>query len=295
MSDTPNVETVSQPVVESRISSRNSSESMKEVETKASPEIKAPEPVEEKASISQETAPNESGDGELPEFAKRRLGKEQKKFERETARLRAELEEARAQNRAPQPQPQYGAQSPAGYQDPLTGKYIDTSTPEGQAIFNYQQELSQHLTAQEKQQQEQSQKDINAKRFEHFQDSFEDAKEKHPDFEKVIMSSGMNGAIASELSDFPDPGELGYYLASNPREVERLQKLPAYEMKRELVRHMADMVSKNNITKTPAPVKTVGASSGSFAKPFAQKTLAELKAERRAELSGQNPRGRNRR
>lgn len=285
MSETLNVETIAQPVVESN--SRNSFEASTET-------LSIPEPVEEKVSTSQEAAPNESGEGELPEFAKRRLGKEQKKFERETARLRAELEEVRKSINTPPPQ--YGAQSPAGYQDPLvTGKYIDTSTPEGQAIFNYQQELSQHLAAQEKAQQERNQRDIEAKRFEHFQDSFEDAKDKHPDFEKVIMASGMNGTIASELSDFPDPGELGYYLASNPREVERLQKLPAYELKRELVRHMADMVSKNNITKTPPPIKTVGASSGSFAKPFAQKTLAELKAERRAELSGQSPRGRNRR
>lgn len=285
MSETLNVETIAQPVVESN--SKNSFEAPTET-------LSAPEPVEEKASTSQEAAPNESGDGELPEFAKRRLGKEQKRFERETARLRAELQEARNQNRTPPPQPQYGAQSPAGYQDPLTGRYIDTSTPDGQAIFNYQQELSQHLNAQEKAQQERNQKDIDTKRFEHFQDSFEDAKERHSDFEKVITASGMNGAIASELSDFPDPGELGYYLASNPREVERLQKLPAYEMKRELVRHMADMVSKNNITKTPPPIKTVGASSGSFAKPFAQKTLSELKEERRAQLSGQSPRGRNR-
>lgn len=284
MSETLNVETVSQPVVESN--SKNSFEAPTET-------LSTPEPIEEKASTSSEATSAESGDGELPEFAKRRLGKEQKKFERETARLRAELEEARSQNKAPAPQVPYGAQSPTGYQDPLvTGKYIDTSTPEGQAIFNYQQELSQHLAAQEKAQQERNQKDIDAKRFAYFQDSFEDAKEKHADFEKVIMASGMNGAIASELSDFPDPGELGYYLASNPREVERLQKLPAYEMKRELARHMADMVSKNNITKTPPPVKTTGASSGSFAKPFAQKTLAELKAERRAQLSGQNPHGR---
>jgi hypothetical protein len=286
MSETLNVETATQPVVESN--SRNSFEAPTET-------LSIPEPVEEKASTSQEAAPNEGGDGELPEFAKRRLGKEQKKFERETARLRAELEEARNQNRTPPPQPQYGAQSPAGYQDPLTGRYIDTSTPDGQAIFNYQQELSQHLAGQEKQQQERNQKDIDSKRFAHFQDSFEDAKEKHSDFEKVIMASGMNGSIASELSDFPDPGELGYYLASNPREVERLQKLPAYEMKRELVRHMADMVSKNNITKTPPPIKAVGASSGSFAKPFAQKTLSELKEERRAQLNGTATRGRNRR
>jgi hypothetical protein len=284
MSELQNVETISQPVIDNK--AQNSFEAPTE-------SLSIPEPVEEKSPTSSEAAPNESGDGELPEFAKRRLGKEQKKFEREKARLQAELDQERARNNAPHPQAPYGVQSPTGYADPLvTGKYIDTSTPEGQAIFNYQQELSQHLNAQEKQQQERAQKEIDAKRFAHFQDSFEDAKDKYADFEKVITSSGMNGNIASELSDFPDPGELGYYLASNPREVERLQRLPAYEMKRELVRHMADMVLKNNVTKTPPPIKAVGASSGSFAKPFAQKTLADLKAERRAQLSGEAPRGR---
>jgi hypothetical protein len=283
MSETLNVETISQPVVESN--SKNSFEAPTET-------LSTPEAVEEKASTSTEATPTENAEGELPEFAKRRLGKEQKKYEREIAKVRAELDQERARNNAPQPQAPYGAQSPTGYNDPITGRYIDTSTPEGQAIFNYQQEMSQHLNAQEKQQQERSQKEVEAKRFEHFQDSFEDAKERYSDFEKVIRASGMNGTIASELSDFPNPGELGYYLASNPREVDRLQKLPAYEMKRELVRHMADMVSKNNITKTPPPVKPVGSSSGSFAKPFAQKTLAELKAERRAQLSGEAPRGR---
>lgn len=289
MSETLNVETISQPVVES--SGRNSFEAPTET-------LSVPEPVEEKASPSQEVAPNESGQGtedELPEFAKRRLGREQKKHERELARVRAELDEARKTNQAAPLQPQWNAPPQNGYQDPITGKFIDITTPEGQAIYNYQQEMSQHLNAQERMQQERAQKDVEAKRFAHFQDSFEDAREKHSDFETVIKASGMSGAIASELADFPDPGELGYYLASNPREVERLQKLPAYEMKRELVRHSQDMVSKNNITKTPPPVKTVGATSGSFAKPFAQKTLQELKAERRAELSGQSPRGRNRR
>lgn len=289
MSETQTVETNSNPVVESRISSRNSFEAQAPAET-----LSIPEPVEEKVSPSPEVAPNESGDGELPEFAKRRLGREQKKFERETAKLKAELEEARAQiNRAPQPQVQYGGQSPTGYQDPLvTGKYIDTSTEKGQAIFEYQQELSQHLTAQEKVQQEKAQKEIDAKRFEHFQDSFEDAKEKHVDFEKVVTSSGMDGRIASQLCDFPDPGELGYYLASNPREVDRLQKLPAYEMRRELARHMAEMVSKNNVTRTPPPVKTTGSNSGTPTKSSPHKSIAELKAEKRARQRGESPRHR---
>lgn len=285
MSETQNVETNSQPAFDSK----NSFETPI-IETVEVKDI-APAPVENEASSSKEVAPNESGEGELPEFAKRRLGKEQKKYEREIARVKAELEQERARNSEPQP-PRYlnEAAVKSGYQDPLTGKYIDTSTPEGQAIFNYQQELSQHLTAQERQQQERAEKDIAAKKFAYFQDSFEDAKEKHADFEKVIMSSGMNGSVANELADFPDPGELGYYIASNPREVERLQKLPAYELKRELARHMAEMVSKNNVTRAPAPVKSTGSPSGTPIKPFAHKSIAELRAERKAQLSGSSRR-----
>jgi hypothetical protein len=281
MSELLNVESVSQPVVDN-----NSKSSF---ETPIVETVSISEPTEDKASPSPEVAPNEGGDGELPEFAKRRLGKEQKKYERQIAQVRAELEQERARNAAiPQAQP-YAPQASV-YQDPITGEYVDVNTPEGQAIYNYQQKMSQALNAQDKQQQERAQKEIHAKRFEFLQDSFEDATERHPDFESVIKASGMTGAIASELPDFPDPGELGYYLASNPREVERLQKLPAYEIKRELVRHMAEMVSKNNITRTPAPVKPIGSAAGTPAKHFAHKTIAELKAERKAQLSGKSRR-----
>jgi hypothetical protein len=288
MSETQNVET-------------NSSRDIKSVNSVAEPiaeKIEVPEsaPVEvEKAApvveVSQEAAqPSEKaeGEGELPDHFKRRLGKEQKKHERELARVRAELEEIKARS-VPQ-QPQYGAQSPSGYPDPITGRFIDTSTPEGQVIYQYQQQMSQHLNAQEKAQQEQQQKEVQSKLFAHFQDSFEDAKEKHQDFDNVVTSSGMTGYIAQELAYFPDPGELGYYLASNPREVQRLQNLPVHEMRRELARHMAEMVTKNNVTRAPAPVKPIPAGGANPVKHFAHKTIAELKAERRAQLSGQSRR-----
>jgi hypothetical protein len=254
--------------------------------------IAEPAKVEEAPETRQETAPpveNTAGEDELPEHFKRRLGKEQKKHERELARVRAELEEVRSRSAPQQPQ-QYGAQPPSGYNDPITGRFIDTSTPEGQVIYKYQQEMSQHLTAQEQAQQMQMQKDVEAKLFATFQDSFDDAKDRHQDFEKVMSSSGMTGYIAKELAYFPDPGELGYYVASNPREVERLQRLPVHEMRRELTRHMAEMVTKNNVTRAPAPVKPIPAGGATPVKHFAQKTVAELKAERRAQLSGKSRR-----
>lgn len=282
MSETQAVETISNPVVD------NSYSEAPMIENESSPE-----PVKEEASPSTEVAPNESGDGELPEFAKRRLGKEQKKYERQIAQMRTELEAEKARNAsfAQAPQAQWGG-NPGVYQDPITKESIDTSTPEGQAIYNYHQKMSQALAAQDKEQLAQQAKEVENKLHEHFESSFDDAAEKHADFDKVIKGAGMNLALGRELAYFPDPGELGYYLASNPREVDRLQKLPAYEMKRELARHMAEMVSKNNVTRTPAPVKPIGVTSGSPVKHFAQKTIAELKAERKAELSGQTPRGR---
>ncbi|TMI78116.1 MAG: hypothetical protein E6H10_17745 [Bacteroidetes bacterium] len=147
--------------------------------------------------------------------------------------------------------------------------------------------MSQALSAQEKAQQERQQKEVESKLFAHFQDSFEEAREQHSDFEKVIRDSGMAQPLARELAYFRDPGELGYYLASNPREVERLQRLPAYEMKRELARHLEEMVQKNNISRAPTPIKPIGSGAANPAKHFAHKTLAELKAERRAQLRGE--------
>jgi hypothetical protein len=52
-------------------------------------------------------------------------------------------------------------------------------------------------------------------------------------------------------------------------------------MKRELTRHMAEMVQKNNITRTPPPIKPIGAGATTPSKHPLHKTYAELKAEAR--------------
>jgi len=282
MSETSNVENSNQREI---VSNNSFAETPSE-------SVTIPEPsVSETHTESAPTEVNgEANEGELPEFAKRRLGKEQKKYERELGRLRAELEAERSRQSAPQQQPASYNPGNAFYLDPLTGEHIDTSTAEGQQLLRDRQKISQHLTAQENAQQERNQKEVQAKLSAHFQDSFEDAHEKYPDFEKTMKSSGINPAIAWELATFPDPGELGYYIASNPREVERLQRLPAYELKREMARHMADMVKKNNITNAPAPIKPVGTGAANPVKHFAHKTIAELKAERRAQLAGKSRR-----
>lgn len=276
MSENTIVETQSKPEIGSKTSFEPSN-----VEVVNIPD-EAPAPIESEPTETNNVV-KAGGDGELPDFVKRRLGKEQKKHERELARLRTELEETRSRVTAPQPQ-QFNAQQ-NGYIDPITNEYIDVSTPEGQAIYNYQQKMSTALTAQEKRELDRQQKEIEYKLHEHFASSFDDAAAKYPEFEKTMMNSGMQPPLARALGEFPDPGELGYYIASNPQEFNRLQRLPPYEMKRELARHLADMVQKNNITRAPTPVKPITGGAANPAKHHAHKTLAELKAERRAQLT----------
>jgi hypothetical protein len=284
MSETQNVESSNK-----QFESKNSFEPQ---QTEASvPEVLPESPVttsENEASVQKTSSDNQ--EGELPEFAKRRLGKEQKKYERDIGRLRAELEQERARNASANVATSHMPPGQQGYNDPLTGKFIDITTPEGQAIYNYQQELSQKITADDKFQQERSQKEIESKLRAHLEDSADEAREKYPDYDKVLRHSGINDYTTKELANFPDPAGLAYYLASNTREVERLQRLPAYELRRELARHMAEMVLKKNVTRTPAPVNPIGATGVQPAKHFAHKTLADLKAERRAQLSGQSKR-----
>jgi hypothetical protein len=283
MSETQNVETTNTR----NISSRNS---FAEPQTAPATIPEPAAPVE----TSVETAPEVSGEpnepaseGELPEYAKRRLGRERKKFEREINSLRTELDEERKQRTQQSPPQSYQSV----YADPIVPNYqIDLNTPEGRAINDYQMQLSSTLQAQEQKEKERQQKEIDTKLYHHFVESFDDAREKHTDFDTVIRTSGMSGPIAAELAQFPDPGELGYYIASNPREVDRLQRLPAYEMRRELARHMGEMAAKVNITRAPTPVKPIMGGAGTPAKSFAHKTLAELKADRAAELRGKRSR-----
>lgn len=229
-------------------------------------------------------------EGELPDHFKRRLGKEQKKHERELARVRAELDEMRARN-GNQNVP-YGTapQHSDGYTDPLTGEFIDMSTPYGQEIYKYQQKLSQKLEQDQRYQDERSQKEVESRIREHMEDSRDEAREKFSDYDQVIGSARISDNTARELGNFPDPAGLAYYIASNPREVERIQRLPAYELRRELARHMGDMVSKKNITRTPPPVNPVGATGLQSSKSSLHKSLAEMKAERKAAVSGRRNR-----
>lgn len=283
MSETPNVETPSTRT----ISSRNSfAEPQTAPATIPEPAAPIETPIDSAPEVSSE--PSEpSSEGDLPEFAKRRLGRERKKFEREISSLRAELDEAQKQK--PQQSPPSPYQSV--YADPIVPDYqIDLNTEAGRAINDYQMRLSSTLQAQEQKEKERAQNEIRNKVYNHFVESFEDAREKHTDFDTVIRSSGMNGPVAEELAQFPDPGELGYYIASNPREVERLQRLPAYEMRRELARHMGELAAKVNITRAPTPVKPIMGGAGTPAKHFAHKTLSELKAERAAQLRGKRTR-----
>jgi hypothetical protein len=221
------------------------------VQDNAETNIVNEEPSGETPAETSETQTAPQNDGELPEFAKRRLGREQKKYERRVAALEAELHAERARANSAQPQ---SLQSGTIFTDPLTGETVDIATKEGQDHYQYLQKVNERISKQETEKAATEAQRIDREQYDHVYDSFEDAKDRHPDFVQVMTSSGFDEKLVKELANFNDPGSLGYYIGSNPREVARLKNLPAYEVKRELARHLTEMVSKKTVTNAPTPV-----------------------------------------
>lgn len=267
-----NEQVETQPIVETNDVNSGAPEQVEEAST----------PIEDNSAETAES-PQESHEappteGELPEFAKRRLGREQKKYERKLAALEAELHAERARANA---QPPQSFQSGTLYSDPLTGKTVDIATPEGQERYKYLQEVDENLKRQASEKAQADAKKVENELYNHIYESFEDAKERHTDFVQVMTSSGLDEPLAKELAYFPDPGALGYYICSNPREVARLKNLPAYEVKRELARHLTDMVSKKKVTNAPAPVNKPRDSISGKSSNFRIKSVEQLMAEKK--------------
>lgn len=251
-----------------------------EIETSNVPEIVDHEPAPEMATEHGiPTADDRVNEGELPEFAKRRLGREQKKHERTLSEYERRVAELEAKLQA-----QQSFQSGTIFNDPLTGEAVDVATPEGQERYKYLQKVTDNLNKQDAEKSAAEARRIEKELYDHVYDSFEDAKERHPDFLQVMQASGFDKGLVKELATFRDPGALGYYIGANPREVARLKTLPAYQVKRELERHLTDMILKQKITNAPAPVKSP--KDGVSGKPSNNriKSVQELMAEKREKI-----------
>lgn len=234
-------------------------------------------------SVTQDSAATQ--EGELPEFAKRRLGKQQKKHDREVAAMQQEMEMMRSHVAGVQQAPAQ-PQDPSKVFDPYTGQQVDVNSVQGQTIVTLNQQRQAEQMYNQQAQQSQKADAFNRQKqeiFNRFEDSLDDASEKYADFDDVVRSSSVpfTQDMAEIMAISPNPGDFAYYLGSNPKEVQRLAKLPSLQMLKEMNKHMVSMANKNVMSKAPEPVKGVEPSLSKPGSSFKNLTYEQMKAAKR--------------
>lgn len=219
-------------------------------------------PIEE----SQSTEENVS-EGANPENAKNRVDRKSRKVRREIDELKARVQQFESQAQVPQqnvvePQMQAEYGQPQQVVDPFTGQYLTPGTGRYEAVLLQQQQdaMTQQRSAQAVQQEDLYYKQ---QQDEKFYDSLDDAAEKYEDFDDVVKNDNLPLTESMiDVAKVTGGADLLYYLAKNPKEVQRISKLHPRQQQHEVAKHAVQLASKNNFSQAPAPVNPVGDTSG---------------------------------
>jgi hypothetical protein len=215
------------------------SESSQEVNELA--EVPAPEQVATAAPESESITPEEKSTEPSKVFSQeevdaligKRLAREQRKWERQQQSLRSQ-------------QPAAPAQLPAPEQFESTEAYADAlATRKAEELLAKREEQRQQVEV-----------------LEAYQDREEEARNKYDDFEQVAYNPKLPiTTVMAQAIQASDIGpEMAYYLGSNPKEAERISKLPAISQAKEIGKVEAKLASDPPTKKTssaPAPISPV--------------------------------------
>lgn len=247
-------------------------------ESNHEPVVEESAPVETESTTSDSNSsefPNNSevskdtGTNDNPEYAKRRIERKNKRVQQEIADLKVQVQQLSQGAQYPQagyetPQAQQApVAQPGQVIDPFTGQYLDPSDPRyGAALFNQQKEQHAYQTSQEQQRREDQY--YAQKQEEKFFDSIDEAASKYEDFDDVVRNDNLplSEAMLGVAKVSPNGADLLYYLAKNPKEVQRISKLHPRQQQAEVVKHAFKLASKPMMSSAPVPVQPVGETVG---------------------------------
>lgn len=207
--------------------------------------------------------------GPNAENAKKRIDSKSRKLQRRIDELESRLSSFESYR----PQAETGAQmqppmaptpNPESVVDPITGEYLTPGTGRYDAVLLQQQ---QQYLAQHRQQQQQQQEAMyyQKQQEEKFFDALDDAAERYEDFDDVVRNDNLplTEAMLGVAKVTPNGADLLYYLAKNPKEVQRISRLHPLLQQQEMAKHAIQFAAKNTVSKAPAPVQPVGDTPGS--------------------------------
>jgi hypothetical protein len=246
-------------------------QALAEVDSAPAPEVTAtsesaestPEVVE-----SQTETPDEKkySQAEIDAMISKRLAREQRKWEREQQQRAAETQVVKA---------------------PSTASVDQFESPEAYAEALAYQRAEELITKREAAKQQ-------SQILESYQEREDAIRDKYDDFEQVAYNPKLpiTDVMAQTIQSSDIGPELAYYLGSNPKDAERISRMPPFAQAKEIGKIEAKLSDNPPVKKTtsaPAPISPVTArSSGAPAydttDPRSTKTMTDsqwIEAERR--------------
>jgi len=240
-----------------------------ELEATAAPatEVNAPEVVEDQIEQQEEKKYSQA---EIDAMIGKRLAREQRKWEREQAQR---------------------AQPLAATEAPVVADQFESTEAYVEALAS---QKAEQLLAQREQQKQQ------AELLESYHDREEKAREKYDDFEQVAYNPNLpiTGVMAQTIQASDIGPEVAYHLGANPKEAERISRLPPFLQAKEIGKLEAKLIAEPPTKKTstaPAPIapvtaRSTGGPSYDTTDPRSVKTMTTsewIEAERQRQVKKQ--------
>jgi hypothetical protein len=207
---------------------------------------------------------------EIDAMIGKRLAREQRKWEREQAQR---------------------AQPLAATEAPVVPDQFESTEAYVEALAS---QKAEQLLAQREQQKQQ------AELLESYHDKEEKAREKYDDFEQVAYNPNLpiTGVMAQTIQASDIGPEVAYHLGANPKEAERISRLPPFLQAKEIGKLEAKLIAEPPTKKTstaPAPIapvtaRSTGGPSYDTTDPRSVKTMTTsewIEAERQRQVKKQ--------
>lgn len=197
--------------------------------------------------MSEGEEPKASPEEELPEFAKKRLGRQEKRHKRELREMQQQLQQlmqSQQQSGSPQMQQQMSQPEMGGQEDAIHRAVAAALQAKDQQTQQMQDaEKAAHVH----------------KQYRNLENHLDSAADKYEDFDEVVRGNDVpfTPAIRDAALLIDNPGDVLYKLGKNPDELKRISNLHPLDQAKEMVK-LSIALMGNSGKNGSNPPKTIG-------------------------------------
>ncbi len=186
-------------------------------------------------------------EGELPQYAKERLGRERKRHDKEIRNLKQQLYELQTRT------------APRQNEDPIPPANVDPTDVKGQVLQALSELADKHSKEEEKRKYNERLAHVESQ-YMSFQDKLDAGSDIYEDFDEVVRNdrAPFTTAMRDAGMLIDNPAEVFYVLGKNRKELKRIAGLHPLEQGREIVKLSANMLAKKpQVSKASKPLESL--------------------------------------